>query len=70
MNAEFLIGPVKSGRKTDPVGILHLFKGIFNMVLSSTGKDDLLRAPVVIVGTQNALAEAFAFDLFKSVKIG
>ena len=70
MNTKFLISPVKSGRETDPVGILHLLEGIFNMVLCMAGKDNLFRAPVVIVGAQNALAEAYAFEFFEGLKIG
>lgn len=70
MNPELLVSPVKSRRETDPVGILHLFEGIFNIVLSAAGKDNLLRAPVVIVGTQDALTKAGAFEFFEGVEIG
>ena len=38
------------------MGVFHLLEGIFNMVLCPTGKDNLFRAPIVIVGTQDALA--------------
>jgi hypothetical protein len=70
MNPEFLISPVKSWRETDPVRIFHLFEGVFNMGLSAAGENNLLRAPVVIIGTQDALAEACAFKFFEGVKIG
>ena len=70
MNPEFLISPVKSRRETDPVGILHLLEGVFNNVLSAAGENNLFRAPIVIVGTQDALAKACAFEFFEGVEIG
>ena len=65
VHTQFLVGPVERRGKADPMGIFHLLERILNMVLCPTAKDDFFRAPFVIVGAQNALAESGTLESFK-----
>ena len=63
MDPEFLIGPMKGGREADPMGVFHLFECVFDAGLGAATEDDFLRGPVVVVGTENAFAEAGALGI-------
>ena len=69
MDPQFLIGPMKGRGEADPVGIFHLFEGMFDMGLGSAAEDDLLRGPGVVVRTEDTFAEADAFETFKGGRI-
>ena len=65
MDPQFLIGPMKGRREADPMRVFHLFECILDAGLGPAAENDLLRGPVVVVGTEDAFAEAGAFEVFQ-----
>ena len=63
MNSDLLVRPVMLWLPLDAVFILHLTKRCFDVVLAPVGQDDLVGAPVVVVGKQECLAEQGSLEL-------
>jgi len=70
MHAQFLISPMESWGKAYPVGVFHLLEGLLNLGLCAAAKDDVFAGARIIVGTQDAFAEAGVFEVPIRLGIG
>ena len=56
---------MESRREADPMRVFHLFERLLDVGLGSAAQNDFLCGPVVVIGTEDAFAEAGAFEIFK-----
>src|ERR1700691_804252 len=49
--------------------VLHLFEGIFNVVLGAIGKHDLIVGPGLVVGKEDGLAELDLAEMMEGVLV-
>src|SRR5438105_8365296 len=70
MDPDLGIGPVEHGFPTQEVRIFHIRKRTLDLRLTAIGEDNLLIAPALLVGEQDAFPQLMFLDLGEGGGIG
>src|SRR5260370_35982191 len=70
MDPDLGIGPVEHGLPAQEVGIFHIRKRTLDLRLTAIGEDNLLIAPALLVGEQDAVPYLMFLDLCEGGGIG
>jgi len=70
MDPDLGIGPVEHGLPAQEVGIFHIRKRTLDLRLTAIGEDNLLIAPALLVGEQDAFPQLMFLDLGEGGGIG
>src|SRR5256884_4954278 len=70
MDPDLGVGPVEHGLPAQEVRIFHIRKSIFDLRLTAIGEDNLLIAPALLVGEQDAFPQLMFLELGEGGGIG
>ena len=70
MDANLGIGPVKHGLPAQEVRIFHVCKSILDLRLTAIGQHNLLVAPAMLVGKEDAFPQVLFFYSGKGGDLG